>query len=182
MRKSLSLAVAALLAGGLAVAAELQSGLAKGDFVAAFDVLDCSGPSKGDTLCYRCKYGNRPVVSIFTRELTPEVAQLTKAVDEAVGKNADAKMAGFVVLLTDDAKAAAGKLQEAASKNQIKNVPLTAFGDKTGPKAYKISDKADVTVMMWVDSEVKVSKGFAKGELKKADIDKLLADTKQILD
>lgn len=182
MRKCLSLAVAVLLAGGLAVAAELQSGLAKGDFVAAFDVLDCSGPSKGDTLCYRCKYGNRPVVSIFTRELTPEVTELTKKIDETVGKNADAKMAGFVVLLSDDAKAAAPKLEEAAKKNSIKNLPLTAFDGKTGPKSYKISDDAQVTVMMWVDSEVKVSKGYKAGELKKADIDKLVAETKQILE
>ncbi|MDZ4689182.1 MAG: hypothetical protein SH850_29245 [Planctomycetaceae bacterium] len=182
MRKSLSLVITALMVGGIAAAAELQSGLAKGEFVNAFDVLDCSGPSKGDTLCYRCKYGNRPVVSIFTRELTPEVTQLTKAVDAAVAKNEDSKMAGFVVLLTDDAKAASGKLEEAASKNSIKNVPLTAFADKVGPKSYKISADAQVTVMMWVDSEVKVSKGFAKGELNKAAIDKLLADTKTILE
>lgn len=182
MRKCLSLVITALMAGGLAVAAELQSGLAKGDFVAAFDVLDCSGPSKGDTLCYRCKYGNRPVVSIFTRELTPEVAQLTKAVDETVGKNADSKMAAFVVLLTEDAKAASSKLEQAAKKDGIKNVPLTAFDGTTGPKSYKISSDAQVTVMMWVDSEVKVSKGFGKGELNKAAIEKLVADTKQILE
>uniref|UniRef100_A0A7C2PEZ6 Redoxin domain-containing protein n=1 Tax=Schlesneria paludicola TaxID=360056 RepID=A0A7C2PEZ6_9PLAN len=182
MRKSLSLVVTALLAGGLATAAELQSGLPKGEFVPAFTVLDCSGPSKGDELCYRCKYGNRPVVSIFTRELTPEVTQLTKAIDAAIAKNEDAKMAGFVVLLTDNAKAAASKLEETAAKNSIKNVPLTAFDGTTGPKPYKISDKAEVTVMMWVDSEVKVSKGFGKGELNKAAIDQILADTKTILE
>ena len=182
MRKCLSLVVAGLMVGGLAVAAELQSGLAKGDFVNAFNVLDCSGPSKGDELCYRCKYGTRPVVSIFTREMTPEVAKLTKEIDAAVAKNADAKMAGFLVLLTDDTKAAAPKLEQAASKNSIKNVPLTAFDGTSGPKAYKISDKAQVTVMMWVDSEVKVSKGYGKGELNDAAIKQLLADTKQILE
>jgi hypothetical protein len=41
---------------------DVKSGLKNGDFVDAFNVLDVTGPSKGESLCYRCKYGGRPVV------------------------------------------------------------------------------------------------------------------------
>ena len=57
----------------MAWAADVKSGLAVGEFVGAFDVKDCSGPSEGKTLCYRCQYGNRPVVAVFTRRLTDDL-------------------------------------------------------------------------------------------------------------
>merc|ERR1712232_646922 len=43
---------------------EIQSGLELGSFAPAFDVLDITGPKKGTELCYRCRYGSRPVVNI----------------------------------------------------------------------------------------------------------------------
>lgn len=182
MRKFSAMIAAVVLAGGIAVAADVQSGLPKGEFVPAFTVTDITGPSKGKDLCYRCQYGNRPVVSIFAREVTPEVAALAKAVDAKVTENKDARMAGFLVLLSDAPDKAATKLEETAAKEQIKNVPLTTFESAKGPNGYKISGDAEVTVIMWVDSEVTVSKGFAKGQLNKESIDQLIASTKTILE
>lgn len=182
MLKYSAMVAAVLMVGGVAMAAELQSGLPKGEFVPAFTVSDITGPSKGKDLCYRCQYGNRPVVSIFAREMTPEVAQLAKAIDGQVEKNKDARMAAFLVLLSDAPDKAKPVLEETAAKAMIKNVPLTTFENAKGPGAYKISDKADVTVMMWLDSEVAVSKGFEKGKLDKAAIEQLVADTKTILE
>ena len=183
MRKCPLFVVAAVLVAGLATAAELQSGLPKGEFVPPFTVCDVTGPSKGEELCYRCKYGDRPVVSIFTRSVTPEVTQLAKALDGVVAKNEDARMAGFVVLMGDDSEANKTKLAEAAKTNKIDKMPLTISKETGGPNGYKISKDAEVTVMMWVDGAVKVSKGFAKAsQVDKKTIDSLIADTKQILD
>uniref|UniRef100_A0A7C4LKP0 Redoxin domain-containing protein n=1 Tax=Schlesneria paludicola TaxID=360056 RepID=A0A7C4LKP0_9PLAN len=183
MRKCLLLVAALGVMGGLAVAAELQSGLAKGEFVPAFFVCDVTGPAKGEELCYRCKYGDRPVVTIFTRVMTPEVTQLAKAIDGVVAKNEDSRMAGFVVVMTEDPDKVKSELTAAAEKAQLTKVPLTTFKGSDGPAAYKINKDAEVTVMMWVDGAVKVSKGFAKAkQLDKAAIDTLVADTKQILD
>ena len=181
MFKSSAFVAATLIVGGVVAAAEVQSGLPKGEFVPAFTVTDITGPSKGKDLCYRCQYGNRPVVSIFAREVTPEVAQLTKAIDGLVEANKDARMAAFVVLMSDAPASVAAKLEETAAKAQIKNVPLTTYETAKGPGGYKISGDADVTVIMWVDSEVTVSKGFGKGQLNKDAIDQLVADTKTIL-
>jgi hypothetical protein len=38
---------------GILVAAELQSGLQKGEHAGAFNVKDITGPNKGKSLCYR---------------------------------------------------------------------------------------------------------------------------------
>lgn len=182
MLKYSAFVVATLVVGSTLSAAEIKSGLPKGEFVPAFTVTDITGPSKGKDLCYRCQYGARPVVSIFAREMTPEVAMLAKEIDGVVAQNKDAKMAAFLVLLSDEPTKAAAGLEETAAKQMIKNVPLTTFENAKGPGAYKINPEAAVTVMMWKDSEVTVSKGFAKGEFKKDSITQLLADTKTILD
>ncbi|MBC8117656.1 MAG: hypothetical protein H7062_24970 [Candidatus Saccharimonas sp.] len=185
MKKSLFAFAALVVASvGFAVAAEkIESGLEKGTGVPAFNVKDVTGPNKdGDELCYRCRYGAQPVVTIFAKEMTDEVAALTKALDGVVAKNRDQKMAGFVVLMTDNAEKGAASLKAAAEKNKIEQLPLTTFDGTEGPKGYKINPKADITVMMWVESKVKVSQGFVKGDLSKEAIAKLVSETKQILE
>jgi hypothetical protein len=185
MKKSLMACVALVVASiGLAVAAEkVQSGLEKGGKVPAFYVKDITGPAKdGEELCYRCRYGNQPVVAVFAKEMTDEVAALTKELDGVVAKNRDQKMAGFVVLMATEPEKAAPSLAKTAEKMKIEQLPLTTFKGTEGPKGYKINEKADVTVMMWVEGTVKVSEGFNKGGLTKDAISKLVADTKQILE
>ncbi len=185
MKKCLMACVALVVASvGLTVAAEkVQSGLEKGAKVPAFYVKDVTGPAKdGEELCYRCRYGNQPVVTIFAKEMTEEVAALTKELDGVVAKNRDQKMAGFVVLMASDPAKAAPSLAKTAEKMKIEQLPLTTFKGTEGPKGYKINEKAEVTVMMWVEGTVKVSEAFNKGDLTKDAISKVVAETKQILD
>ena len=51
-----------------------------------------------------------------------------------------------------------------------------------GPPDYKLSEKADVTVLMWVKSDVKVNHAFAAGQLNADSISEILKDTSKILD
>ena len=48
-----SLALATLMVGAIAFAADLKSGLQVGDSPGAFNVKDCTGPAAGTSLCYR---------------------------------------------------------------------------------------------------------------------------------
>jgi hypothetical protein len=177
------LSMCVLTAGGLALAAELQSGLAVGEGpVPAFNVRDITGPKKGETLCYRCRYGARPVVTIFTREINDTVKDLVKKIDTKVGENAEKKMAAFVVVLTNDPDKVEPKLESIAKESELKNTPLTIIEGEAGPEEYKLSKEAEVTVMMWVESKVKVNQAFAKGKLDKKAVDALVADTKKILE
>ena len=47
-----SLALLAMSVGTMAVGADLKSGLEAGKKVGAFQVKDCTGPSKGKSLCF----------------------------------------------------------------------------------------------------------------------------------
>lgn len=180
-------AAMALLCGvavsGLAIGAEkLESGLPVGEGpVPAFNVRDITGPSKGETLCYRCRYGAKPVVTIFTREVNDTVTDLVKKIDKTVGDNKDKKMSAFVVVLTDDPDKVEPKLEKIAKDEKIVNTPLTIVEGVTGPPEYKLAKDAEVTVMMWVESEVKVNQAFAKGKLDKKAVDELVTETKKIL-
>ena len=164
-----------------AVAAELTSGLQPGDAPPAFNVQDCTGPAKGTSLCYRCRYGARPTVTIFTRSLDENLTQLVKKIDQQVATNDEKQMRAFVVLLTDDPDAAEPKLQDLAAKNGIKNVPLTIFDGEVGPPEYKIAEDAELTVLMWNKSKVAVNHAFEKGQFDKAAIEKVTKDTSKIL-
>jgi hypothetical protein len=106
---------------------------------------------------------------------------LVKQVDEAVAKNADKKLAAFLVVLAEDADAAAPKLEELAKKHGIKHVPLTIFDGESGPGSYKIAKDADVTVLMWLKRDVKVNHALKKGKLDAETTKKIVADTETIL-
>ena len=48
-----SAALLTFVVGSVAVSADLKSGLEVGSGPGAFQVKDCTGPSKGKSLCYR---------------------------------------------------------------------------------------------------------------------------------
>src|SRR5690606_32600730 len=102
-------------------------------------------------------------------------------VDGTVGKNQDKNMAAFVVLLTDEPEAKASDLKTVAESQKVSNTPLTTFDGLAGPPKYKISQEADVTVMMWVNGKLKVNETFKSGELTKEKIDSVVGKTSEIL-
>jgi len=176
MKVLTSLCVALMLAGAsLAIAAELKSGVQPGDGIGAFDVVKCAGAvddgvSTGDKLCYRCKYGGRPMVMVFTRTTDGKVADLVKKLDAAVAKNADEKLAAFVSLLGEDQEALESKAKKFASKTKVEN----------GPDNYGINPKAEVTVILAVKGAV-VANHAVSGELNDKTIDAILADVPKLL-
>ncbi|HUG92161.1 MAG TPA: hypothetical protein VML55_15075 [Planctomycetaceae bacterium] len=175
---ALSLLVAAT--AGAASAADVKAGLKTGDFVDAFNVYDCTGEKKGETLCYRCRYGGRPVVSIFARKLDDKLMKLVQEVDAAVGEHKDEQLAALVVLLTDDPDAAEKDLVALAEKHKIKHTPLTTFDGEAGPPEYKLNKDAEVTVLMWNQSKVKSNHGFEKGQLDDKAIETLLKQAEKL--
>ena len=71
-------------------------------------------------------------------------------------------------------------LKKTAEEQKITHTPLTVFENAVGPTKYKIDEKANVTVIMWVDSNVKVNHAFA-GDLSEEAIAKVIEDTAKIL-
>lgn len=175
MKKFLMLTVAVATLSTFAIA----GGLEVGEGVGAFYVKDVTGPAAGTKLCYRCRYGQKPVVSIFAREMNDNVASLVKQVDGVVGKNKD--MAAFVVLLTDQPEAKEADLKAVAKSKGISSTPLTTFDGVTGPPGYKISKDADVTVMMWVGGKLQVNEELKADDLSEAKINSIVGKTSTIL-
>ena len=118
---------------------------------------------------------------MFAREITGNLASLVKQIDAIVAKNEKKEMAAFLVHLTDDADASEAALKKFAKKHGIKHTPLTNFDGLAGPEVYKIAEKADVTVMMWVGTKVKVNFALRKGELTKKKVAEIVAQTAKIL-
>lgn len=179
MRKYVAACVLSLMVAGLSAvhASDLKSGLQIDEFPAAFNVTDITGPSEGQKLCYRCQYGNRPVVSIFVRKMDENTTKLVKEIDAVVGKNEEKKMAAFVTVLSEDPDAQETALKKVAEENKIAHTPLTVFENAAGPAKYKINEKASVTVMMWVESNVKVNYAFEDGKLDADAIKKIVEDS-----
>lgn len=176
--KNLFAVVAAIAAcSQVALAEELEVGAP----VSAFYVKDVTGPAAGTKLCYRCLYGNKPVVSIFARDIDGNVASLIKEVDGVVAKNQDHNMKAFVVLLTDEPEAKEAKLKQVADEGKVSHTPLTTFDGVTGPQPYKIAQDAEVTVMMWVDGKLQVNEAYKANELTKDKIGSVVSKTKTIL-
>jgi hypothetical protein len=116
---------------------------------------------------------------IFAREVSPALTSLVKKLDAEAVKNADKKMGSFVVFLNDDAGLEA-KLKELAEKEKLQKLVLS-IDNPAGPKAYKIAQDADVTVVLYNKSKVASNYAFKKGELKDADIDKIVKDVSKIV-
>ena len=178
-----SLLVLSIVASGLgtASAADLESGLLVGDYPHPFFVMDVTGPAAGEKLCYRCRYGAQPVVNIFARKLDENVTKLIKEIDGVVAKNRDSRMAAFVVVLTEDPDEQETVLKKTVQSGKIKHTPLTIFENSSGPAKYRIAKEADVTVMMWVESDVKVNHALKHGELNDEAISRIVKDTAKIL-
>ena len=163
---------------------QVNSGLRPGDTAGAFYIEDITGPRKGSSLCYACAFGKRAVVNIQTTKITAELAKAIKKldglVDSADSRKPDSKHA-FVVYLTEDPDAAAEELETLARKLDLKHIPLTIYDELTGPRSYKISEEAEVTVMMWDQTKVKYNHAFAPGQLDEAAVEKIVRDAKDHL-
>lgn len=122
------------------------------------------------------------MVNVFARELTDDLASLVKQLDAVVGKNEEKKMAGFIVLLSEDPDADEAKVVAFAEKHEIKNLPLTIFDGVAGPPDYNLAKEADVTALLWVKQEVKANHAFGKGGLTASAVKQVVADTTKILE
>lgn len=152
-----------------------------GAVVREFYVKDVTGPAAGTELCYRCRYGNRPVVTVFTRKIDERLTAMVRELNGVVGENADSDMAGFVVLMTDDPAKHEDSLKTLVEEHEIEHLPLTIFDDAYGPRAYRLSREAEVTVMMWLDGLLVVNETFDSGDLSDEVISGVIEDTAKIL-
>jgi hypothetical protein len=137
-----------------------QQGLKRGDPVGVFYVTKVAGAeddgvSPGEHLCYRCRYGSRPLVMVFARKTGNRLTDLVHRLDRAVVTHRRTRLKGLVTFLGRDAselKACAASVAETAT---VKAVPVVIAAEATsGPTNYKLSENADITIVVAKDSQV----------------------------
>jgi hypothetical protein len=184
MKKTLAAAALVCFAAALIVtslqAAGIKSGPQVGEKVPGpFHPLNINGEKAGEKNCLYCSNGDHPVAMVFARECSEPLAKLIKKIDETTVKNKSAKMGSFVVFCNDD-EGLKDKLTQVAKDANLKETIL-AIDNPAGPQKYNVSKDADVTVVLYVDREVKANHSFKKGELTEKDIETVLSDVSKIL-
>jgi hypothetical protein len=186
MKTAFAICATVALLATVAVAAELKSGLEPGKPIGPFDVVKCAGPDDkvqvGSELCYRCKYGQRPMVMVFSRTADGKVASLVKKLDGAVEANSNKQLAAFVSLLGSDRESLEAQAKKFSSSAKLANVPLVVPVEfENGPADYGINPDADVTVIVAKNGKVTANHAFAKGALNDDGIGAVLGDVEKLL-
>ena len=156
---------AALVAGFVTAADTATDGLKQGDPIGAFYVTKVAGASEdgvkvGQELCYRCKYGQRPMVMVFTRKSSDKVNQLVAELDKAVAENSDAQLRGFVTVMGEDQASLKSTAKKIVDDSKAKMIPVAVSDSPNGPANYRLNPDAEVTVIVATESQVVASHSF----------------------
>jgi len=177
---SLTLVLSASIVLAEEATTRVKSGPQKGEELAGpFHPLNVNGKKAGEKNCLYCENGTNPVAMIFAREVTPELTRLITKLDTCTAKNSSCKMGSFVVFCSND-EAIEGKLKKLAKDKELKKVVLS-IDNPAGPEKYNVSRDADVTVVLYVDRTVKQNFAFKKGQMKDADVEKIIKAVPSIL-
>ena len=124
------------------------------------------------------QHGAGPVVLVFGRGITDPLTRLTKKLDAEVARNKAARLRAVLVILREDAETERA-LKEFGERQGIEKVSLAIMAD--GPKLYKLSQQADVTVVVYNRHKVEANHAFRKGELNDKAIETILADVSKVV-
>jgi hypothetical protein len=165
-------------------AADTAESLKQGDPIGPFMVTKVAGAEDdgvetGESLCYRCRYGSRPMVMVFSRDAGASVAKLVKEIDSAVSANPDSELKGLVTLLGKDRDQLKQQASQLIQDSGAKHVPMVISEDpEHGPSDYGIDAAADVTVIVANDSQVVATHTFNADSV---DAAKVMSEVKQLL-
>jgi hypothetical protein len=113
---------------------------------------------------------------VFTKSTGEAVASLSKQLNEAISKNADAQLTGFVNVMNAD-KAAAEKGAKDLAKAGVDKLPVVVpVENENGPANYGINPDAEVTVLIANKSTVVASHGYAAGKFDAAAVKAIIAE------
>ena len=127
-----------------------------------------------------CSYSTRPVVMVYTREITALVVRLIKQLDATTQNHQKERLGSYVVLLCEPLNREA-ELQALAKKEKIRHTTLALAVPHERFQA-KFGAEAETTVILATSKrQVKASYAYRKGELKDRDIEQIIADVPKIL-
>jgi hypothetical protein len=175
---------AALLCGFASAADTATECLKEGDSLGAFYVTKIAGAENdgveaGDELCYRCKYGQSPMVMVFTRKGGSNVNEFVGQLDKAVAANKESKLKGLITILGDDQSTLKSQATAIATESGAKNIPVVVAADsETGPLSYRIDPASDMTVVVAKGGKVVNTHSFSADSV---DVAAVMKEVEQML-
>ena len=159
----------------------LQSGPKLGAKVHSFFVRAVTGPHRNRSVCYVCRFGNRPVVMVVLQSIDKKVPDLFKGMDKILDAKRATGLRGFGVLVTDNSAKAVPILQTMAFDEKL-HLPLTAATSAVaGPSCHNLHNEAATTVILYRGQRTVTTMGFRKGELTDDAIKKVLAAAERLV-
>ncbi len=149
--------------------------------------------------CLVCEFGLNPVILVFAREKKDEknevLVKLLQEIDKAIAEDRDGALKGFVVFLSPYARSSVTEANldelkktsdpqklnaEALYRDELlqqlegyaaglKNVIVAAYPAE-GPEDYNLSDKAEITVLLYQRHKVRENFAFAPGTMTDDDV------------
>lgn len=173
------LSISWILLGGMPTVLGQQNAqeLTKGSDLGAFYVTKIGGAvddkvNVDETICYRCKYGSRPQIIVFTRSSDDSIVKLIRHLDELVTAHEPSQLKAFVNVLGEDKDSASDTAKKLASVSMAKQIPLVVPVDhRSGPAAYSLNTKAKLIVM--IANEGKVDSVLSLSSSRDLDVKRL---------
>lgn len=181
MRKPGFLALICTSLCGLSGLCGEPSGLQPGQRPGPYTFILSTGPERGKLHCYICDTEDRPGVVVFARSVSDPLGKLVGKLDKAVAEHQKAELRAWVTFLSDDQLTLDPKIVAWSKKHALRSVPAGVFEDTAGPPSYRLSQKADVTVLLFVKQKVVANHTFKAGELNDDKIGEVLKSLPQIV-
>lgn len=176
-RQFLGAVLSVAMVATVAVAADTSHvGLKQGDSIGAFYVTKIAGAvddgvPQDQELCYRCKYGQRPMVMVFARKGSDKLNDLIVQLDKAVAENSDAQLKSFVTVVGADPAGLKKAANQICDQAKVKNIPFVVAADsENGPDNYRLDPKAEITVIVANESQVVSTYSFAADKIDAAAV------------
>jgi hypothetical protein len=180
-------AAAAILAfqvfAAAAHAEPVRSGPQAGEQVpGAFKPLNVNGPEAGQKACLYCRYGPRPVVMIFARQVTPALLSLIQRLETVTAASTAGaeESLGSCVIVCSDSENVPGQLAGLAKQMQLKHLVL-AVSKAAGPASYNLNPEAELTILLYRRAQVLANYSFRAGEFTAQYVEPVVAAVGQML-
>lgn len=137
----------------------MKSGPEVGSKVANFKVFATTGVHEGKEVDFPAERKDLPTVYFFVNHehWGRPMARFIKTVDTEVGKG-KSKTEAVAVWLTDKPDELKDHLPKVQQSLQMQATALAVFtGEKSGPKEWKVNDKAHITVVVVHKGQVKAT-------------------------
>jgi hypothetical protein len=158
------------------------SGLKAGQRWGPYAALISTGPQRGQSFCYVCETGDKPAVVVFARTLSDPLGKLVAQIDQAMADHKKAGLHAWVTFLSDQQLELDPKVVKWSERFAIRGVPLGIFEkDPLGPPSFRLSQDADVTVLMVVKQKVVANFAYRPGELNDDKVKEIMSALPRIL-